>query len=79
MNQFTLKCRPSKLFSKKHCKMKAKFDQPGWEASSLLRGAYNDLPEITDYIPLNPQKHPQTETFTFKECEARHFALYKIF
>lgn len=27
-------------------------------------GIYNDLPELTDYIPLNPQKYPQTEMFT---------------
>lgn len=28
-------------------------------------GIYNDLPELTDYIPLNPQKYPQTEMLTF--------------
>lgn len=28
-------------------------------------GIYNDLPELTHYIPLNPQKYPRTEMLTF--------------
>lgn len=42
-------------------------------------GIYNDLPELMDYIPLNRQKYPDRNVYHLKECEARHFALYKIF
>lgn len=44
----------------------------------IHQGINNDLPEIMDSITLNPQKHPQTETFTLSRSVRQDIPLCTI-